>query len=129
MYTEKRPKMKHNDQQACTNEHENREIFISGFLQIVFLPKNWSPGWINLDSVWFRILDATAFLWLRDRVNTAIESGKLPEAFNDAPVRLSEIQKIAIAHGCFSAGDVSPFASPPEHFDWWAGCPRWAEDF
>lgn len=115
--------------ETCTTEHENREIFVSGFLQIAFFERNWTPGWFLAFDVWYRRLDAAGFLWLRDRVNATIESGRLPEGFSDATERLSEIERIGIASGCFSPAQVGPFARMPSGFSWWDGCPRWVEDF
>ena len=110
-------------------EQKLYDIHISSQLRLIRSPVGMCAAWLNVESVWYRRLNSGVFVWLRQKVNEAIESSSLSDSFTDAVERLREIERIGLEHGCFTAAEVSPFVEPPEDFVWYADVPLWAEDF
>ncbi len=116
-----------------------RKIYVSGQLTLFACSSSnnseWIyPGFLSSHSTWHRILDANAFLWLREAIGRAITSGRLSEqpegrseAERAAQDRLAWIAEVGIEHGSFTAQEIAEGKSPPAWFSFNMGLPRWAE--
>lgn len=112
---------------------QTSHLYISGRLDLILINSEYVGDWIchaflTPDPVWYRRLDADAYLWLRDRVNAAIESGKLADNYQDALQRLEWIAECGVAHGAFTAEEVGEDCRPLDSFSFSSGLPRWADD-
>lgn len=104
------------------------QLHISGRLTLLRTPSGSCGDWISHDDTWYRRLDAHAFLWLRSRVQAAIELGSISEAFTDAMETLGEIAEIGIGAGSFTADEIGTGLEAPDWYTFNAGLPRWADD-
>jgi len=105
------------------------QIYISGRLQLLRMPSGVAGEWFSINDTWYRRLAPAAFLWLRDAVNRAIESGKLSGEFQGAAETLRQIAAIGIEHGAFQPEEIAEGCTPPDCFSFSDGLPRWAEEF
>lgn len=115
------------------SEQSSTELYISGRLTLLLLPRGVCGDWTCMTHSshphWHRRLTSHAFLWLRSAVNSAIESGKLPDDFRDALESLEQIRQIGIQHGAFTADEVSEGLTAPEWYQFNSGLPAWADEF
>jgi len=112
--------------------HQTSQLYISGRLTLLRVPPGTCGEWLcyaflTPTPTWHRRLDANAYLWLRNRVQSAIESGKLSSDFHDALATLSWIAEIGIAHGAFTAEEIGPCCRASEIWEFNAGLPHWAD--
>ena len=105
------------------------QIYISGRLQLLRMPSGVAGEWFSIDDTWYRRLTPAAFLWLRDAVNRAIESGRLSGEFQGAAETLRQIAAIGIEHGAFQPEEIAEGCAAPDCFSFADGLPRWAEEF
>lgn len=109
------------------------EIHISGRLTLLRTPRGTCGEWTCAEFLtthpgWHRRLTAHAFLWLRDAVHRAIESGNLSSEFADALQRLEWIRSVGIEYGAFTPDDVAEHQHAPERYAFNSGLPHWADE-
>jgi hypothetical protein len=105
------------------------QIYISGRLQLLRMPSGVAGEWFSINDTWYRRLTPAVFLWLRDAVNRAIESGRLSGEFQGAAETLRQIAAIGIEHVAFQPEEIADGCTPPDCFNFSDGLPRWAEEF
>lgn len=91
------------------------------------IPSGVCGEWVSVNNLWHRRLDALAFVWLRDRVRTAIESSGNFERGSEALGCLREIESIGLAHGAFTSDELTQI--PPAWYSFNANCPYWADEY
>lgn len=105
------------------------QIYISGRLQLLRMPSGVAGEWFSINDTWYRRLTPAAFLWLRNAVNRAIESGRLSGEFQGAAETLRQIAAIGIDHGAFQPDEIAEGCTAPDCFSFSDGLPHWAEEF
>ena len=105
------------------------QIHISGTLYLIRSPTGQCGEWVSVDDVWYRRLDANAFLLLRDRVNSAIDGGNISAECMEAADRLGRIAEIGIESGCFTSDEIADYQHAPGWFAFQSGCPKWADEY
>jgi len=107
----------------------SHQIYISGQLTLIRTPAGSCGDWLCVDNIWHRRLTSCAFVWLRDAVKSAIESGRISEAFTDALASLEWIEDIGIRNGFFTPDQIADHVHAPADWQWGAGIPMWAMDY
>lgn len=95
---------------------------------MVKAPSGLCGEWLSVDDIWHRRLNRWSFVWMRQRVNAAIESSGESEALSEALMRLREIREIGIAHESFTESEVESDLLP-DGYKFRDGCPTWADDY
>jgi len=104
-------------------------IFVSANLTTIAVPSDPSWGvWLQMPHLtpsWHRRLDNQAYLWLRQAVRTATQSGKLAaESSAEAQARLRTIRDLGVECGQLTAAIVDdPFTTPASDWQWATGLP------
>jgi len=106
------------------------KIYVSTHLEAIAATSGLAGRWLMVDHVsprWHRLLDAPTFLWLRQQVQTAIQSGRLTDSASEALTQLDAIKDAGLQSGSFTAAEIEPYCRPPASYVWADGIPRWAE--